>query len=258
VRVAQESRGKYLFFCGAFLFCLLHQTPAAHAQTTELPFQGLSSQEVATLESGHPVIRKAVTANSLSLSESGEFPDEIRNRVRRLRANYVGEVLLSLPAGKVPAVVFFNLAQDLSNVEGYVGIPYWSHESQRYYDLFDKMIVVSRDKYDAGEKILVDQHMEPFEDYRARYSYTLKAKELRFTSENLTPIIYHGFRAVAPGNMVWFLFAFERDRMLYLYGVGAVRAFDLFGIFGERLRISFMGRIQAFFSYIYSKHSAKD
>ena len=48
---------------------------------------------------------------------------------------------------------------------------------------------------------------------------------------------------------------FPKDGATFLYGVGAVKTFDLLGLFGERLRTSFMGRIQAFFSYIYQKRT---
>jgi len=218
-------------------------------------FRGLSDEERAMLDRGQALIRQVASFRSLSLGASSAFADEIRDRVRALGANYVGEVIMVIPSGASRAGTLEALAGDLANVERYVGIPYWSKRNHRTYDLFDKMKIVERTVQADGQTVVVDQHMEPFADYRARYSYELDGAELRFRSENMTTISYKGFDAVAPGNMVWYLYGFRDEGATCLYGVGAVKAFDLFGFFGDRLRTSFMGRIQAFFSYLYAKRT---
>jgi len=53
--------------------------------------------------------------------------------------------------------------------------------------------------------------------------------------------------------MVWELYVFCHNDGLYVYGVGAVKAFDLFGLFRDRLEPSLMGRVEAFFTYITKK-----
>jgi hypothetical protein len=216
-------------------------------------FQGLSERELTTLDQGKALIRQASSPRSLSLGATGPFADEIRDRVRKLAANYIGEVIMIVPAGSSPSSSLEALARDLANVEGYVGIPYWSKQNNTTYDLFNKMKIVERTSHAGGQTVIADQHMEPFADYRVRYSYELDGGELRFRSENMTTISYKGFDAVAPGNMIWYLYGFPREGATVLYGVGAVKTFDLMGLFSERLRTSFMGRIQAFFSYMYAK-----
>jgi hypothetical protein len=167
-------------------------------------------------------------------------------------ANYVGEVIMVIQA-EAGSLALKGLAHDLSDVEGYVGIPYWSKQTNHTYDLFDRIKVIQRSMQPAGQTVVADQHMEPFADYRARYSYELTGAELHFRSENLSPISYKGFNAVAPGDMVWYLYGFPQEGAMLLYGVGAIKTFDMFGLLGERLKTSFMGRIQAFFSYMYGK-----
>lgn len=216
-------------------------------------FQGFSESERATLDQGRALIRQASSARSLSLAAPGDFADEIRNCVRSLDANYIGEVIMVVPAGAASPGFLQALSKDLANVEGYVGIPYWSKQNNRTYDLFNKMKIVERTTQTAGQTVVADQHMEPFDAYRARYSYELEGVELHFRSENLTTISYKGFNAVSPGNMVWYLYGFPQESAMCLYGVGAVKTFDLFGLFGDRLKTSFMGPIQAFFSYLYRK-----
>ncbi|HUW40820.1 MAG TPA: DUF6675 family protein [Rectinemataceae bacterium] len=220
------------------------------AQPPAPAFRGLTVTESAALERGEPVIREA-SADSLSLAVDSPFADEIRDKVGALGANYVGEVLMILDSAD-PAVLA-KLAHELSDVRGYVGIPYWSQYQRQTYELFDRMKIIERSAGPDGATTVAEGHMKPFADYRARYSYELSGGELRFRSVNLSPISYKGFPAVGDGGMVWYLYAFERGGRTYLYAVGAVRAFDFFGIFGYRLRLSFMGRIESFFSYMYAK-----
>jgi hypothetical protein len=216
-------------------------------------FHGLSADELATLGQGRALIRQAPSSRSLSLAAPGSFADEIRSRVRSLGANYIGEVIMVVPQSKSSSGFLPALAKDLENVEGFVGIPYWSKQNNRTYDLFDRVKIMERSTQPGGQSVVVDQHMEPFADYTARYSSELDGAELRFRSENMTTISYKGFDAVAPGNMVWYLYGFTQDGATLLYGVGAVKTVDLMGLFSERLKTSFLGRIQAFFSYLYGK-----
>ena len=227
---------------------------SAGAQSYAGTFGGLSESELTTLNQGKPLIRQAASARTLSLVLPGAFPDEIRSTIRALAANYVGEVIMVV-SGSDSQKTLGDIARYLANVEGFVGIPYWSKQNNHTYDLFDRIKVVERTRQREGETVVAEQHMEPFADYRARYAYELESGELRFRSENLTPISYKGFASVAPGKMVWYLYGFPKDGATFLYGVGAVKTFDLLGLFGERLRTSFMGRIQAFFSYIYQKRT---
>jgi hypothetical protein len=232
--------------------CLVFAAPALlGGQEANRALRGLSDDERATLQAGKALIRQA-SSRSLSLASSGPFADEIRARIRDMNANYVGEVIMEVPAASGVGTLK-RLARDLANVEGYIGIPYWSKQNNRTYELFDRITVLQRSLQPTGQTVLVDQHMEPFADYQARYSYELNGAELRFRSENLTQISYKGFDAVAPGNMVWYLYGFPTEGETLLYSVGAVKTFDMMGLFSERLRTSFMGRIQAFFSYLYGK-----
>ena len=243
--------------CATVLAAFIAVSAFANPAFPKKAILGLSEQELAILDGGKALVRQVSSPSSLSLGASGAFADEIRNRVKTLAANYIGEVIMVIPAGSSPSDFMSTLAGDLANVEGYVGIPYWSKQNKRLYDLFDKMRIVERTRQAGGQTVVADQHMEPFADYRARYSYELDAGELHFRSENLTTISYKGFDAVGPGNMVWYLYGFSQDGATILYGVGAVKAFDMYGLLGDRLRTSFMGRIQAFLSYMYDRKHEK-
>ena len=216
----------------------------------------LGDADKAQLDSGKAVIREVKNPRELSLKASGAIADELRSRVAALRPNYLSEVVFSAPR-RDGAMDY--LAAALSDVKGYVGIKYWSKRNETWYDLFDKMELRSRTKADGNETIETWQHMEPFSDYGCRYACrTLPAapeggSELFFQCENTSAISFDGIAAVSAGNMVWMLYAFpEGDRILF-YGVGAVRAFDMFGVIRDRLQVSFIGRVESFFMFMSGK-----
>jgi hypothetical protein len=228
---------------------LIVAAASAGAQSYVGTFQGFSENELSTLKEGKPLIRQAASARELSLVALGPFPDEIRTRIQAVGANYIGEVIMVVQ-GNNSQKTLTDVARKLANVEGYVGIPYWSKQNNRTFDLFDNVKVIERMQRGRGETVVADQHMEPFAEYRASYIYELDKGELHFWSKNLTPITYKGLASVAAGNMIWYLYGFPMDGATFLYGVGAVKVFDLLGLFENRLRTSFMGRIQSFFSYV--------
>lgn len=222
-------------------------------------FRGLSDAETAALERGELLVRPLEASGKLSLVRDDNATREIVQRIRTIRPNYTAEFMAIIPVKDMAQAdsMLRRIAAVLSDVEGYINIPYWSKQQKTTYALFDRMEVLDRKarQTDNGETIEVRQHMEPFDEFRARYDYSLDKETLRFSVVNLDSIVYsyQHFRAVTPGNMVWELYVFRHNDGLYVYGVGAVKAFDLFGLFRDRLEPSLMGRVEAFFTYITKK-----
>ena len=235
-------------------------------------FVGLTEAEKATLERGELVIHPLKDVGKLNLAYSDAETQEIQKRVKALQPNYTAEFMAAIPVRDEAqsAATISKIGAVLSDVDGYVNIPYWSKQQQSTYPLFDKIQVLDRkpggdnkdnksktsftDKPESirAESIEVKQHMEPFDDFRARYDYRLGAGTLRFSAINEDAIVYsyQHFSAVSPGNMIWEMYAFPVNGNLYIYGVGAIKAFDMFGVFRSRLEPSLMGRVEAFFGYI--------
>lgn len=237
------------------ILALAMPASAAMAQGTS-PVLRLGAEDLAGLGRGEAVIREVGDARALSLTASGANADEIRSRVAALKPNYLSEVMFSAPAAEGAVD---SLARALADVKGYTSIRYWSKRQRTTYDLFDKMEISSRTAVPGGERIEVLQHMEPFADFGCRYAYWIaapapgKSPELFFECENTSPISYKGVSAVSPGHMLWMLYAFPSQGRIVFYGVGAVRAFDMFGVIRDRLETSFMGRVEAFFGHMSKK-----
>ena len=225
------------------------------AQSPSSPLT-LSAEDAARLGRGEAVVRAVGGPKELSLAVGGEFADELRSRIASLRPNYLSEVMLVIPYRKGAVE---KLAADLADVKAFVGIPYYSQRNKTTYPLFDKVEIRARGKTSGEESIEAWQHMEPFTDFSSTYLSRLRVAalgsgtELFFKNENTSPIGYNGIQAVAPGNMVWMLYAFPSGNSIFFYGVGGVRAFDMLGTLRDRLESAFLGRVEAFFTYMSKK-----
>jgi hypothetical protein len=217
-----------------------------------LPFKNLTEAEKATLLRGESVFRQPNVWKELSVPPSAPFAKDVEDTVRKLGANYIGEVIMVVPKASHPEFLL-KLVRDLQAVEHHVGIPYWSKRNKRYYDLYSRVTVKDRTGTELKGSLTADENMEPFDDFSARYTWSLTGDRLSFLSTNLTHLAYDGKKAVSPGDMVWRMETYSDGDAWVLYGIGAVKAFDMFGLLRDRLSASFMGRIEAFFSYMYGK-----
>ncbi len=231
---------------------LLMAAGAAPGFAQPQPFRNLSSEEAASVSSGKSVFRRPSGWKDLSVPVAAPFAKDIEDTVRKLGANYIGEVVLVLPKAANPDLLTV-LARNLADVESHVGIPYWSRRYGKNFDLFTWVKVLERSGTESEGGLASEQFMKPFDPYRARYSWSLKGERLSFLSTNLSHLSYDGRKAVSPGDMVWRLEAYAEGDRWILYGIGAVKAFDMLGLLRDRLSESFMGRIEAFFGYMYGK-----
>jgi hypothetical protein len=214
--------------------------------------EGLEPAEVLSLYEGKALLRNHESKATLRLSAFNTEASSIRKEVSQLNPNYLVELIALIPKADV-ATQLSKLAKILSDIEGYVGIPYWSVREQKTYDLFDRVSVLSAKAMPGGEYREAEQHMKPFEDYKASYQYKIESESLIFHSTNLSHLSYKGIRAVSPGGMKWYLYVFKSGDHLVYYGLGAVKAFDMFGLIRDRLEVSFLGRVGAFFNHMYGR-----
>jgi hypothetical protein len=224
---------------------LLALAPREGAQSFPAPL-GLGSAELVTLEQGKPVFRILGKSSELSLPAMVPGGSAALDAVSRLAPNYLVEVIASYPA-KGHEAAFPSLAATLANVEGYVGLPYYSEKYAKTYDLFDSAKVLSRDSRGGQSVIEALMHMKPFDEYKVRYQCEATQASLVFSGSNLDYLVYKGIKAVKPGEMIWRIVAYRSGDRLYFHGIGAVKAFDMFGAVRDRLEPSFVGRTKAFF-----------
>lgn len=232
------------FLCILFLLMALN----LHAQV----FPNLNAQELLDIKSEKPVFREVSGWKNLAVPQNAFFAEALKEEVRKTGFNYLGEVLMLVNAKKVETLLPA-LEKRLYAVEEYAGILYWSKRQERFYDLFDWVRVESGSRTPKAAKIATNQYMEPFGEYNSIYEWNFGSDRLIFSGINTSSLSYDSVKAVSPGNMVWRLYAYKEGDNWVFYGLGAVKAFDLLGILRPRLSVSFMGRIEAFFKYIYGE-----
>lgn len=217
-------------------------------------FRNLSSSELGDLSAGQTVFRQPDKWRDLSVPASASFYTEIEDTIRKGGHNYIGEVILVLPKGQAEALLPL-IQERLLDFEGYAGIPYWSRRNEKYYELFDWVRGTKGPA--AGERVSKGrletlQFMVPFGEYGSVYQWDFKPDGLVFSGVNTSHLSYDNIKAVSPGNLIWRMHAYQQGDYWVFYGLGAVRAFDMLGVLRDRLSASFMGRIEAFFKYVYS------
>jgi len=217
-------------------------------------FRNLVPEELLALSQGQTVFRQPDNWKDLSIPVAATFYREIEETIRKGGHNYIGEVILVLPNDQAEELLPV-LKERLLDFEGYAGIPYQARRSKRWYDLFDYVKEVGGSRNTTGGMVEVLQFMEPFGEYGSTFEWTIKPDSVAYTGRNTSSLSYKGVRAVSPGNLIWRFHAYPVDGHWVFYGLGAVKAFDLFGTLHDRLSASFMARIEAFFRHVYNATS---
>lgn len=218
----------------------------------------LSEDDIEKLASGKPIYKLIDKMEESSLDSSTDTSRSILERYREIEPNFIVESFFILPVEEGTETEVMNEVQTfLMDVKKFVGIPYWSKEQQKYYDLIGRLDVVEWKDFDDGSRgIVAEQYMKPFMDHEVLYRYWLKEEEFIYTSRNLDPMRHENYqfvKAVKEGNMFTSLFVYKEPGALVCYGLGGVRAFTFFGIFGDRLTASFKGRTRAFFQWFHKE-----
>ncbi len=220
-------------------------------------FTNLDADQADLIRSGAPVFREPSGWKTLAVPEGAFFRSELLAEVKSGGYNYLGEVLMTVDAARASALIP-ELKKRLGAVEEYAGIPYWSRRQQTYYDLFDWVRITGGRRTASSASITCQQYMKPFGEYSSVYTWEFTDERLFFSGVNTSELSYDGVKAVRSGNMIWRMYAYKEGSTWVLYGIGAVKAFDMFGILRDRLSASFMGRIEAFFKHAYGIKVARD
>jgi hypothetical protein len=239
----------------ASLFAFIFAFASLAGAYAQAEFTGLSAAERAALSKGDAVFRSLSGYKKLALPDSFPHAEQILEAMKKLGPNYLGETIMVIPKSKGGPDLLARLAALLEDTAGYKGIPYWSEANDRFYDLFAKSAQLSKVTSGDTTTIEASHYMEPFDEYRARYILRAAGGTVYYAGENLTPLVYEyrDIKVLDPGKMRWILSAYDAGDRYLLYGVGAAKAFDMMGLFRGKIETSLVGRIKAFFGFVFGK-----
>ncbi len=253
---------RLLRICGAItVFFLLLFLGFSSIGAEDLPLSSISKAEERELDSGKPIIRVLDSYEQIRLEPSssareiGKVQRRMKERFTRLKPNFLAEAVFILP---VPAGDERKTLEEikifLQNVRRLEGIPYYSQQYDKYFPLFEDIEIQEQDfDRDGSVFILTEQVMKPFKPYEAAYTMEITDDYLLYRSYNETSLKYKRMRGVKPENMQTSLLVEVKPGYLFCYGLGGADAFTFFGLFGERLETSFIGRMEAFFGWFHEE-----
>lgn len=220
----------------------------------ELPFRDLSVGELISLEQGESLFRILKSYKDFSLQTENSDSKQIQNLLKDINPNFLAEILMVIPVDE--KVDNLNLIRtSLMDVTLFDDIPYYSRRNEKWYPLYEDTEILSRSDSESGESIISAYHkMKPFKPQETRYKYSITEDIFWYESRNSSNIYYKSFKAVKKGNLITLLWIKDDGDRLIVYGIGGAKAFTFFGLFGERMDNSFIGRMEAFFSWFYDNY----
>lgn len=211
----------------------------------------ITAAERQELADGEILIRNIGKAKNMSLNPVTPQAAELIERVKKLKPAYLAEVIQIRPLNGNEKLIQ-NIKPLLLDVEGYVGIPYWSERAQDWFDLYSSASVVKKDITEAGGSLNVDLYMLPFGDLNVDIGLSNTDGEVFYSMINTGNVKYENITVVRPEKMQSFVYAFKYNDFVVLYGIGGVNAPSVFFL-RERIEISFINRIKTFCKFIFEK-----
>ncbi|MCK9171312.1 MAG: hypothetical protein M0P01_12940 [Treponema sp.] len=220
-----------------------------------LPFNSrLSDSEKLQLAEGKVLIRNIDYASKMSLDSSNPGAQKILRDIAGLHPSYLAEVIQVRPyAGNEDLPQ--RLVEKLMNIREYAGIPYYSEQGDKWYDLYSSAEIVSDTLRPDGttHDIKADLTMEPFGTIHTTIELDTTPDYVYYVSTNDNELWYFDkFKCVNQQKMKSAILLFRDGDNWVLYGTGGVNAIKLFFL-ERRIETSFINRIKTFCNYMFDK-----
>lgn len=211
----------------------------------------LSSDERQKLENGEVLIRNINSMKEACIKESSSS-EKILSTMKKLDPAYVAEVIqVRTYEGNE------NLPQQideiLCNIGDYVGIPYFSERTQKWYELYSSAEIREITEEGSSKQIDCVLEMSLFGKFDSRINVVQDEEFFYYELKNMENLIYHEkFTAIKAKKMVSCITLFRDGDNWILYAIGGIDAPKLWFL-KDRIETSFMNRIKTFCNFIFSK-----
>lgn len=227
---------------------------ALHAQTPVFNTESYTEQELQDLADGKVLIRNIDKAKNISLNPVHPAAQRAIDTMTELKPAYLAEIIQIRPVSANETLID-DLADALLNIEGYIGIPYYSERAERWYDLYEDAHIQSVTTDGGATSMNAILVMEPFGDIDTDILLETDENVLYYETVNKNKLRYYDrFTCVKPYNMKSIITVFpSADGQSYiLYALGGVDAPSIFFL-RSRIETSFMNRISTFCSYFFDQ-----
>ncbi len=251
--IMNKKNIKYIFGL-IFIFAFLPLFAEKTAFNTNL-----STAEVAQLNDHQVLIRNIGTYRKISLNPVNETAKALINTIIELKPPYLVEIIQKIPyAGNEH--IFDTLRKELTDVEGYVGIPYYGERTGKWYKLYSSAVIDSKTEEPAQTKMQARLEMAPFGVIPMKITIKQTETELYYESVNTEPVkiqdsgvkIVDGMTCAKTDKMKSFVYAFRDGDSIILYGIGGVDAPNV-PVLKSKIDNSFINRVTTFCKFIFDK-----
>ena len=229
----------------SFLLCF---TLSAHVFNEKL-----TDDEFTKLKNGQLLVKNINFQKNMCLKQ-GEIPlgDSLHQEIKSLNPKYLAEVIQFKPY-KGNEDLPEKLEETLNNISDYVGIPYYSQHSEKWYKLYDSAKITSSKKIDNKTTIMADLIMAPFDYVNERIELLSETESVLYIATNTNKLRYlDKFDCIWPEKMKICILLFRDGDNWVLYGLGGANV-PRIPFFTERIQVSLINRINTFCEYIFKK-----
>ncbi|MFW5826984.1 MAG: DUF6675 family protein [Alkalispirochaeta sp.] len=186
--------------------------------------------------------------------------ETVADQVNSVRPNVISEqlVLVREDIGREELLMLFNSLRrisDLSNLEYYNSRKDTTNEL--FYDSYavngpderNRISDPTVSRIPSEDQVWVLQGLPPFGTILSRYVYESRGSSFLFAGTNQDTLTYRNVPVVRSGNMITNIVVISGEDFVLMYGIGAVKAFKMFGFLDDRIEAAFSGRTEGLFNW---------
>lgn len=213
----------------------------------------LDTKEIEQLQKGEVLIRSIDFYKNICLEmNDNDKAKDLKATIHDLSPKYLAEVIQLKPyVGNEDLPQ--KLKSVLYNVQDYAGIPYYSQQKDRWYNLYEWAKI--NNSVVEGNTTIIDAtfNMKPFDLIYEDITIEEDTDCIVYKATNTNKLRYlDKFDCIYPRKMKICIFLFRDGDNWVLYGIGGVNA-PRIPFFTERIEVSFINRIKTFCNYIFKQ-----
>lgn len=244
---------KYLKFFTIIIFSFF-TTLLFSSSFSDMFNKKITQDELQRLEQGEIVIRNIGTIRKLSLTESNnDLINKVQKELIDRNPNYLAEIIKVVPKEGNENLIQ-QVFEGINDIESYTEIPYFSERQQKWYDLYDSVVINSTSGTENNKTNEYSVEMTPFGiiDISAELEKTDNSLYFSMINKNKVIYEYKNITCIKPEKMYSAIVLFEYNNYYILYGIGALNAPSIFFL-QDRIETAFIGRMKYFCKYMFEQ-----
>ncbi|MFO8044128.1 MAG: DUF6675 family protein [Alkalispirochaeta sp.] len=243
------------------IIIILGIVPAAvSAQSLDDLLQGLSRSDRRELLNTGSLEQYIENHRQIAYVPDHPLTQVVEDQVNSVRPNVISEqlVLIREDIGGDELLTLYNSLRRISDLSY---LEYYNSRKDSTNELFHDSYAVEGpgeqrripdptvSRIPSEDHVWVVQGLPPFGTILSRYNYRSQGSSFLFAGTNEDTLTYRNVPVVRSGNMITNIVVISGDDFVLMYGIGAVKAFKMFGLLDDRIEAAFSGRTEGLFNW---------